>query len=166
MAVRNSNDTRTLFGRDKMNLNSQMTPNDWKWLKMFFEVYKRHWSASRRLEELGSWGVILSLGAIPARTLHHSMQRLHRCAPENEKDYGNRPWAGIAPSERITPHDPNRRAPPAQISTRKFLWFLFPFSSACFFVPSVLLPRKSTQSNLYFLLSLRTPETLIAWIPT
>ena len=107
MAVRNSNDTRTLFGRDKMNLNSQMTPNDWKWLKMFFEVYKRHWSASRRLEELGSWGVILSLGAIPARTLHHSTQRLHRCAPEVEKDCGNRARAKIAPSERITPHNPN-----------------------------------------------------------
>jgi len=47
-------------------------------------------------EELGSWGAILSLGSIPARTLHHSTQRLHTCAPEVKKDYGNGARAGIA----------------------------------------------------------------------
>jgi len=107
MAVQNSNDTQTLFGRETMLPSdpNEMIPNDWKYFLRCINVIKT--LVDNLLEELGWWGVILSLGAIPARTLHHSTQRLHRCAPEVEKDCGNRARAKIAPSERITPHNPN-----------------------------------------------------------
>ena len=68
-------------------------------------------------------------------------------------------WSLPVMAPKLNPHF-NRRAPPAQISRGDFCVFCLRFQALAFSCPPCLC--QSTQFNLYFLLSLTTPETLIA----